>query len=92
MSTTPGRGGGGGGGRKRDKVKGWIKGSFRGSPSSSQTPIQVLSPNTALPLANQNGMIFPLRGPRGAKIVMLTNGTWNDALRAKAPSDAQTNI
>lgn len=37
-------------------------------------------------------MIFPARGKEGALIAMLDDGTWNDAVRASAPSDAQTNI
>ena len=98
MSNTQGRGGGGGGGgdgdgrrRKRDRLTS-IANRFRSRPSTSGTPIRITSPNDPIAPEQQSGMIITARGPRGARIVILNNGTWNDALRASPPSNVQTNI
>ena len=37
-------------------------------------------------------MIFPERGPQGAKIALFNDGTWNDAAHTTATSNPQTNV
>ncbi|KAK5454074.1 hypothetical protein LTS15_006074 [Exophiala xenobiotica] len=89
------QGGGGSGGRKRNKIKkilGLPSASGTTSGTASGTSIRFLSPNESIPAGQQSGMIFQARGGNGAKITILNDGTWNDAVRASAPSNAQTNI